>query len=448
MAALARQIRKAMKHYRVPGVALGILREGQEYTAGFGVTSIENPLPVTADTLFQIGSITKTFTGTAIMRLVEMGSLDLETPIRHWLPLLTLKDEDVARNLTLRHLLTHTGGWMGDYFDDLGWGDDALTAMVVRMSALPQLTPLGQVYSYNNAGFYLAGRLIEIATGKTYEKAIQELILDPLGLNMSFFFPQDVMLHRFVVGHQIENGVLKVCTPWAVGRAVHPVGGLVSNVKDLLCYARFHLGDGSLPGSDRLLQTQSMAWMSEPWIATGNPGEQIGITWKIQQIHNNKFVGHGGATNGQIARLSILPAEQFALVILTNANRGDELIRDICRWVYQAYLNLSEPRSLRIKLSRSQIQRYAGKYTSLMQDIILKPRAGGLTMGIIPKIGFPQRDSPPSSAPPSVRLAFCAADRVVALDEPMKDSYGDFLYNTDGSIAWFRFGGRVHARID
>lgn len=448
MPALARQVRKAMRHYQVPGLALGVLHCGQEYTSGFGVTSIENPLPVTANTLFQIGSITKTFTGTAIMRLIEMGRLDLDTPIRRWLPLFRLQDEEVACNVTLRHLLTHTGGWMGDYFDDLGWGDDALSAMMGRLSALPQLTPLGQLFSYNNAGFYLAGRLIEIASGQTYESALKELVLEPLGLETSFFYPDDVMSRRFVVGHQIESGVLKVCRPWAIGRAGHPVGGLVSNVKDLLCYARFHLGDGSLPGGERLLQEQSMAKMKQPQIATGRAGEQVGITWMVQQVTGQTIIGHGGATNGQTARLSIVPEKQFALAILTNADRGDELIREICRWIYKAYLGLLEPRPILLKLTESQLKRYAGKYSSLMNDIILKMNAGGLMLETNPKGGFPRRDSPPSSAPPPARLGFSAADRVVGLDEPLKDSTGDFLYQQDGSVAWFRFGGRLHARID
>ncbi len=444
---LARQIRKAMKHYQVPGVALAILHDGLEYTAGFGVTSIENPLPVTADTLFQTGSITKTFTGTAVMRLVEMGKLDLDTPIRHWLPQLSLQDQEVACKVTLRHLLTHTAGWMGDYFDDLGWGDDALAEMVGRMTALAQLTPPGQVYSYNNAGFYLAGRLIEIAAGQTYERVIKELILDPLGLEMSFFFPHEVMLHRFVVGHRIENGTLIVSSPWAVGRAVHPVGGLVSNVKDLLCYARFQLGDGSLPAGERLLQSQTMAEMQQPGISTGKAGERVGLTWRIQQIQEKNIVGHGGATNGQIARLSMVPSEQFALVILTNADRGDELIRDISRWVYRAYLNLNEPNPVLLKLPKSRVLHYTGRYSSLMQDIVLKPHSAGLMLEIIPRGGFPGRNSRPSPAPPPVRLAFSSPDQVIALDEPMKDSSGDFLYNPDGSVAWFRFDGRIHARV-
>src|SRR5512136_1989104 len=138
---LGGQVTEAMQRLHVPGVAVGVLHNGREQVAGFGVTSVENPLPVNADTLFQIGSITKTFVGTAAMRLVEMGKLGLDVPVRVYLPDLRLASEEVASQVTLRHLFTHTGGWVADYFDDLGPGDDALAKIVARMSNLEQLTP-------------------------------------------------------------------------------------------------------------------------------------------------------------------------------------------------------------------------------------------------------------------------------------------------------------------
>jgi CubicO group peptidase (beta-lactamase class C family) len=105
------QVVCAMDRLHIPGVAIGILHQGQEHTAGFGVTHIKNPLPVNTDTLFQAGSIMKTVTGTAAIRLVEMGKLDLDTPISTYLPGLRFASEVVAAQLTIRHLLTHTGAW-------------------------------------------------------------------------------------------------------------------------------------------------------------------------------------------------------------------------------------------------------------------------------------------------------------------------------------------------
>ncbi len=138
------------------------------------MTSIENPLPVTPDTLFQVGSISKTFTATALMMLMEAGKVDLDTPVRAYLPDFQLSDESVAARVTLRHLLTHTGGWLGDYFNDFGFGDDAQAKMLIEIAKLPQLTPLGEVWSYCNTGFNIAGRIIEVITGQSYEAVIKE----------------------------------------------------------------------------------------------------------------------------------------------------------------------------------------------------------------------------------------------------------------------------------
>ena len=189
-AGLCEVVATRMTDLGVPGVAIGVLHQGVERTAGFGVTSVENPLPVDTDTLFQIGSITKTFVGTAVMRLVEKGAIELNVPVRTYLPNLQLADEDAASRVTVTHLLTHTAGWVGDYFDDFGPGDDALATMVGRMKMLPQLTPVGEVWSYNNAAFYLAGRVLEVVTGSTFEEVIRELVLEPLGMTRTYLFPQ------------------------------------------------------------------------------------------------------------------------------------------------------------------------------------------------------------------------------------------------------------------
>ncbi len=182
-----------MAHYHVPGVAVGVYNDGVQQVGGLGVTNVDHPLAVNEETLYQIGSISKTFTGTTAMRLVEQGKLDLDAPIRTYLPDLKLADADATERATMKHLLTHTGGWVGDYFDDLGAGDDALAKMAVQMATVPQVAPLGTLWSYNNAGFYLAGRVIEVITGKPFEAAVQELVLDPLGMEHTYFFARNVI---------------------------------------------------------------------------------------------------------------------------------------------------------------------------------------------------------------------------------------------------------------
>src|SRR3954451_3962874 len=125
-AQLGAQVEKEMARLNVPGVAVGVIEGDKEDIATFGLTSVEQPLPITEDTLFQIGSTTKTVTATPVMRLVEAAKLDLDVPVQTYLPSLRLSDPDVASRVTLRHLLSHTGGWVGDFFLDTGTGRDAI----------------------------------------------------------------------------------------------------------------------------------------------------------------------------------------------------------------------------------------------------------------------------------------------------------------------------------
>ncbi|MEP6894638.1 MAG: serine hydrolase domain-containing protein, partial [Chloroflexota bacterium] len=226
---ISTHIKKEMKRLHVPGVAIGVYHKGKEWTAGFGVTSIEHPLPVTPDTLMQVGSISKTFTGTLLMMLAEQGKIDLDAPVRKYIKDFKLNDESVTKKVTIRHLLTHTGGWVGDYFNDFGTGDDALDKMVKDIARLPQVQPLGKIWSYNNTGFNIASRVIEVVTKKPYEQALQEMLLNPLGLDMTFLYPSDILFtHRFVVGHYRKDNQTHVARPWAIGRAGNGVGGVVS----------------------------------------------------------------------------------------------------------------------------------------------------------------------------------------------------------------------------
>jgi CubicO group peptidase (beta-lactamase class C family) len=375
------------------------------------------------------------------MRLVELGKLDLDLPIRAYLPDFRLRDESVAARVTLRHLFAHTGGWLGDYFDDCGDGDDALARYVAKMIDLPQLTLLGETWSYNNAGFGVAGRVIEIVTGKTYEGALKEFVLDPLDLKMSFVFPKDVMTHRFAVGHNEMDGKPVVARPWSVARTSNCVGGIAASARDQLRYARFHSGDGA-----GMLTRDSIAQMQTPRVPAAL-GEMMGVSWFIKDVNGTRLVRHGGATNGQLSAFLFAPARGFAITVLTNGNRGGELHREIMKLALELYLGIKEPEPTCIAMSDAQLAEYAGKYTSALADTELVIENRELVMRVTPKGGFPAQDSPPGPTPPPARFAFIGADRVLGLDGQSKDLQGEFLRDANGRIAWFRFGGRIRARV-
>jgi len=416
------------------------------------VTNLENPLQVNAETLFQVGSISKTVTATAMMRLVERGLVDLDVPIRTYLPDLRLADSSVADRVTLRHIFTHTAGWMGDYFDDAGLGNDALDIVVKRMDRLPQVTSLGEIWSYNNAGYYLAGRVIEVVTGQTCEDATRQLVLDPLDMSTSFYFAQDAITYRVAAGHDAvypgderEPAVLR---PWWLARASNCLGGLAAPVSDMLRYARFHIGDGKTDGhnSDQLLKTATLAVMQTPTIPAANK-EFMGVSWFLREVDNLRIVRHGGATNGQQATLQMVPARQFAIVMLTNSDRGSELIQPVVKKAFESYLGIVEDEPKPITASQEQLSQYAGRYEGAAEDLQLEMAASALTLTVIPKGGFPTPDSPPQPAPPPTKLALCGPDHALALDEPFSGHQAEFLRAADGQLAWLRFGGRVHRLV-
>jgi CubicO group peptidase (beta-lactamase class C family) len=447
---LCRFLSSEMKRLRIPGVALGVWHKGREYSAGFGVTSIENPLPVTPDTLFQVGSISKTFTGTLLMQLVdpapggvEQGRLDLDVPVCKYLPDLKLQDKGIARRVTTRHLLTHVGGWVGDYFNDFGNGDEALAQMVASIAQIEQITPLGAIWSYNNAGFNIAARVVEAVTGKPYEQAAQTMLFDPLGLKMTYFFPSDILItHRFVVGHHVSGKRVRVARPWAIGRAGAGVGGVVSTVKDLLVYARFHMGKGK-----RLMKRATLEAMRVPQVDAGGRG-QMGLTWFIRQADGLTLYGHGGATKGQQAAFQFVPQEDFAIAVLTNSGNGGILSVNVVNRALEIFFGAHLPVPKPIHTPVDKLKEYAGRYDLPLSAFDLKLAKGRLVLHEIPRGGFPTPDSPPGPVSPPGRFAFYAPDRVIGLDEPWKGAFGEFFRDTQGRVQFFRLGGRAHRKIE
>src|SRR5215212_1492659 len=362
-----------MTALKIPGVAIGVIAGDREHATGFGVTNVDHPLPVDADTLFQIGSTTKTFTGTAIMRLVKQDKLDLEASVRTYLPDFHVADAGVSEAVRLRHLVTHTAGWYDGGLQETGDGDDALARFVDGMSDLPQIAPLGRYFSYNNGAVCLAGRVIEAVTGQTYEAAVTELVLTPLGLAQSSFFPEAIMTKAFAVGHGAPpddpRGEPVVLEPWALPRSANPAGGLVASLTDELRYARFHLGDGTANGT-RVLSAESMRRMKTPLGPGGSvPGlgeirlEAVGVNWMLWSRGGVRIVSHSGGTNGQQSTLSLVPERGFAVAVLTNAQAGILLGFEVTNWVLDRFLGLKPPALATVPMDPARLAEYTGEYS-------------------------------------------------------------------------------------
>lgn len=437
--------RQQAKH-QVPGVVLGVLHHGEVSAQGFGVTNVDHPLPVTDTTLYQIGSITKTLTGTLIMQLVEEGKLDLDAPVRRYVPDFRVADEAAAANATLRHLLTHLSGWEGDLFLETGSGDDALARYVAMMAEQTQLAPQGRYWSYNNAGFAVLGYVVERVLGVTFETALRTRLLEPLGMTHSYCFPTEAMTQRFVVGHMGTPDGPTVMRPWQLARASMSMGGLITDVRDLLRYAQFHLGDmpeaftsGAVAPP---LSAAGIAAMRVPQ-APVYGDEQWGLSWGLNHVDGVQLVHHSGGTVGQITMLTLAPERRFAVAVLTNAQHGAAVTRSVTEFALDAYLGVKLPRPAPQEIDAAGLAVYAGRYANAFTEMEVGVLGGRLIAQYVPKGGFPTRETPPAPAPPPMTLGVIAADRLLVLDGGLRDTKIDVVHLPDGTIGWLRMGSRL-----
>lgn len=440
---IIKQIEALREELGIPGTSFGVLIGDEEYIDGLGVTSYNHPLPVTDETVGQIGSITKTVTSTVMMQLVEQGKLDLDATVQTYLPDFRVQNEDVSRQVTVRHLITHSSGWVGDVFIDTGINDDALQKYVDKMADLQQLAPMDTAISYNNSAFCVAGLVIEAVTGKTFEQVVQELIFEPLDMQHSFFFPHDVITHRFLVGHNVKNEDDKrkttVLTPWAIPRASNAAGGISCHVKDLFKYARYHLGDGQpLLKSNSLQEIKTVRTQINDYLGG------IALAWFMRDIGGVKTQSHTGGTIGQISILMLIPEHNMALAMLTNAGNGGILTTEFRKLVLKAYLDIEDPQPKPIDVSVVKLSEYVGFYSRPFMDVELKLEDEQLKIYIQLKDSLSPEVPPPF---PPATIAVCDEDQLLVLEGDFKNVRADIIRDDNGDIRYLRLGSRINPKV-
>jgi CubicO group peptidase (beta-lactamase class C family) len=468
--AVAQSLTEAMTALKVPGAALGILADGREEHATFGYASTEGAVPVTAETLFQIGSLNKTYTATAAMRLLDAGRLSLDAPVRTYLPELRLADDAVARAVTVRHLLTHTGGWWGDYFSNTGTGDDAL-AIYTRyvLPTLEQIAPLGGFFSYNNAGFVLLGRVIEVLTGRPYRAALADLVLDPLDLPRSTFLPETVLRRPHATGYSVTPAAAAAgaepapVDPLFLPRSVDPAGGLWSTTGEQLRYARFHMGDGSA-GGRRLLLAETLGLMQTPQI--GVPGQgplTMGMSWFVLQTGGLRLLYHGGDTFGQHTEFWIAPDAGFALVVFANAQPGGALAGPLAfAEALRQYFGVGGGAAgagaaaaggavvPRLALPPGALAAFGGRYATPNVGIDIRPDGEDLALHVdVLRVPGQVQPLDQQALPPDARATIVAPDvALVTAQSGEPAATIQFLRRPDGSVGWLSLGTRLYPRQD
>ena len=458
------EAKRLSEEFKIPGVTLGVLTPDGDHFVNLGVTNLDNPLPVTSDTIFQIGSTTKTLTSLTLSVLEAQGKLKLDDTIRTHLPDFKLKDESVAAQLTIRDVLTHQGGFQGDLFEDTGEGDDAVAKVLDKLAESPQVVPLRGHWSYNNAGFFIAGRVIEVVTGKTYEAAVTELVLEPLGMDHTFFFPNQVMTYRYATGYNKIDDEMVVQRPWMMMRSAAPAGSSCSStMHDMAKYAHYLMSgemapppepqeksekasddaDVTEPAEASPLKTLDRRRLWEPVRSIGIginsfPGDQgqIGQSWFIDQHEDALIISHGGSTLGHQSDFWVSPDRKVGFIAMTNASNGHAYNRKLSEWVKLEVLGLSKPELAEHHPSADELQTFVGSYEVIGQTYKIVAKAEGDALVLtIPDTA--------SGGTEDLNLHFIAPNHAVIVGGDADGLGVEFLHNEEG-VEFLRFGARLY----
>lgn len=326
-------VRGEMQKERIPGLALGVYREGKIVKAeGYGLASVEWDVPVKADTIFQSGSVGKQFTATAVMILVEEGKVGLDDPVQNYF----LDAPDTWKNIKIRNLLSHTSG-LGEYasaertkpdrpfYLRLDMSEDELYK---RIAAMPLDFQPGEHWGYRNTNYALLGILIHKVTGKFYGDYLQERIFKPLGMTTTRIIgDRDIIPHR-AAGYQLVKGELKN-QDW-----VSPTFN--STADGTLYFTVFDLEkwDAALYG-EKVLERSSLEQMwTVAKLNNGQPNRAgYGLAWEIRQINGHKVIEHSGSWQGFTCHIARYVDDKLTVVVLANLDpeqaRADKIVHAV-----------------------------------------------------------------------------------------------------------------------
>ena len=434
----------------IPGAVVGVRHRGNDLVVASGITNAEHPLPVDDRTLFQVASITKTFTTTLLMTFVQAGAISLDDPVRDHLPDLRLADPAATDRLTVRHLLTHSAGWDGDALFAAP-GDHSLAAVPSRIGELAVRFAPGEGWSYNNAAFSLAGRLAEVLAGTSYVEALRTRVLAPSGIEHAFTSADEVVTHRVAAPHAVlgEHEIVLRGMGWQPGWELSeldvPAGGLITCVPELLRWAGVHLGE--LPGP---LDADHRLAMQERVGPAGGNTDAMGLSWLHANLGGVATFGHDGSTIGYLSSLVLAPEHDLAVATLTNSLNGTALCKSIrnhvlARIAQAGAVDPPVPHDPPAGAGTDLIGSYDDPFYVL--HVTEGEAPGRLRLGQEQRRPEPGRWTPPALGEPSP-LAWIGTDRWMVLEpEAAQGGIVDVGRDSSGNVAWIRSGSRICPRL-
>ncbi|WP_329170120.1 beta-lactamase family protein [Streptomyces decoyicus] len=317
------RVAELLAEYAIPSAAIGVLHDGELTELAVGVKNVETQEPTTTETVYQCGSMTKTWTALAFMQLVDEGKVDLDEPVRTYLPGFAVADPGASAKVTPRHLLYHTNG-IEEAYGDPGEDEDVYAHMVENIADAPQVFPPGHTHGYSAAlGYAILARILEVHDGAHWDDIMRHRLFEPMGLTSTNSWHEQVDEARAATGHLIrslEEG--PIVTPMRyLPRAFGPGGNITSTCREVLAMAHVFLNKGTAPNGKRIVSAESIREMLCSRVPVPDP-HMFGPAWALGLIvcdwHGETVYATDGSTIGQNARLRLLPDSNTAIAMLTN----------------------------------------------------------------------------------------------------------------------------------
>jgi CubicO group peptidase (beta-lactamase class C family) len=340
-------IDQAIKEWEVPGLALAVVKDDRVVLSkGYGVRKLGETNPVDADTVFAIGSISKSFTAAALGLLVDEGKIKWNDPVSKHMPSFQLHDPYVSKEMTIRDLLSHRSGL--NRHELLWYGSSLSRAQILeRLRLIKPDWSFRSQFGYQNMMYLAAGELIPAVTRKSWDEFIEERFFKPLGMIESNTSITLLRRSRNVATphHKVEDKVERI--RWRNIDNIGGAGSINSNVLDMAQWVRLHLNDGKWDKKQLLssavvneMRTPQTVIRLEGPTAKLNPHSHLaayGLGWMIQDYRDRKLVHHGGGIDGMTAQLAFIPEEKLGLVILSNRS-GSLLPTALTYRIFDAFL--------------------------------------------------------------------------------------------------------------
>ena len=419
--ALDRYIEQARAEWKVPGLAVAIVKDGEVIHArGYGEREIGSRDQVDADTLFAIASNTKAFTAAALAVLVDEGKLHWDDRVVDHLPYFQLYDPYVTSEMRVRDLLCHRSG-LGTYSGDLIWWGTSYSAeeVVRRARFLPPAGPFRAHYGYSNIMFIAAGEIVEKRSGLPYGEFLETRFFGPLEMRRTV---TSVSMLPATDNVATPHGEVKgeiVAFPWQAWDNSVAAGGLLSSVADMSRWIELQLRRGELDNGSRLFSpaASSTMWSAHTPIQISERSKRrypsthfraYGLGWVLMDFHGRRVIGHGGGYDGMISRVAMVPEENLGIVVLSNSMTGlptaltyrilDAFLGDELRdWSATALVAQNQRRKRnKVRVDRAELERvegtrpslglerYAGLYGSEMYGQVVVTNDDGLQLRFLP----------------------------------------------------------------